>query len=124
MQGSARSGGRILYRCDGKARALPPGCTHPPTVYVREDTIVGRLDSWLASLATPEALADVAKRLAAYTTSPQVAVGLRYLLEGIQHDAGRKLDENGDGRSALRTRVQAATDSRDRLATVISICND
>jgi site-specific DNA recombinase len=61
MQGSARSGGRILYRCEyGNARALPQGCAHPPTVYVREDAIVGRLDSWLASLATPEALAAVA----------------------------------------------------------------
>jgi len=61
MQGSARSGGRILYRCEyGKDRALPQGCEHPPTVYVREDAIVGRLDSWLASLATPEALADAA----------------------------------------------------------------
>lgn len=61
MQGSARAGGRILYRCEyGKGRSLPVGCEHPPTVYVREDLIVGPLDGWLASLATPEALAGVA----------------------------------------------------------------
>ena len=58
MQGSARSGGRILYRCEyGRTRALPGDCAHPPTLYVREEAITGPLDRWLASLATAEVLA-------------------------------------------------------------------
>lgn len=58
MQGSARKGGRILYRCEyGNSRSLPSDSEHPPTVYVREDAIVAKLDRWLASLATPEVLA-------------------------------------------------------------------
>lgn len=64
LQGSARrsrnaSGPvRVLYRCEfGATRSIPTVLDHPPTVYVREDAIVPKLDAWLADIVTPEALA-------------------------------------------------------------------
>ena len=65
LQGSARASRgsdakvRVLYRCEfGPSRSIPKNLPHPPTVYVREDAIVPRLDEWLASIVTPEALAS------------------------------------------------------------------
>jgi site-specific DNA recombinase len=65
LQGSARPsrapGGppRILYRCPLRSqRSLPADVEHPPSVYVREDAIVSKLDAWLAEIVTPEALAE------------------------------------------------------------------
>jgi AcrR family transcriptional regulator len=40
---------------------------------------------------------EMARQLAAYTTSRQFAIGLRYLLEGIARDAPIILDEGGGG---------------------------
>ncbi|WP_074340476.1 recombinase family protein [Mycobacteroides abscessus] len=62
MQGAARAGKqttRILYRCElGKSRSAPVELTdHPRTVYLREDAVTPRLDSWIATLADPEDLA-------------------------------------------------------------------
>lgn len=66
MQGSAQRSraadgpARILNRCEfAKMRAVPPGMEHPPTIHVREDSIISRLDAWLAEIVTPEALAAV-----------------------------------------------------------------
>jgi hypothetical protein len=57
-----------LYRCEfGSTRSIPPDLDHPPTVYVREDAIVTKLDEWLADIVTPEALA------AAQGRPPQIA---------------------------------------------------
>ncbi len=74
LQGSARPsrspGGpaRILYRCEfGNTRAIPAGLDHPPTVYVREDAILPKLDAWIAEIVTPDALA------AAQTPPPDTA---------------------------------------------------
>jgi site-specific DNA recombinase len=65
LQGSARPARtpgrptRVLYRCEfGSRRSLPADMNHPPTVYVREDAIVSKLDAWLADIVTPEALAE------------------------------------------------------------------
>ena len=65
LQGSARpsrsstGSARILYRCEfGASRSIPSDLDHPPTVYVREDAIVPKLDRWLAEIVTPEALAQ------------------------------------------------------------------
>ena len=64
MQGSARRSraaerpSRVLYRCEfGTHRSVPVDMDHPPTVHVREDVIIPRLDAWLAEIVTPEALA-------------------------------------------------------------------
>ncbi len=52
--------GRVLYRCVIKQnRALAESSpTHPPSLYVREDAILGPLDEWIASLTSPAALAE------------------------------------------------------------------
>ena len=62
MQGSTRRSSiagaptRVLYRCEfGARQSVPVGMDHPPTVYVREDAIVSRLDAWLAEIVSPEA---------------------------------------------------------------------
>ncbi|HEX5268492.1 MAG TPA: recombinase zinc beta ribbon domain-containing protein [Acidimicrobiales bacterium] len=49
---------RVLYRCPLRSqRSLPADVDHPRAVYVREDSIVTKLDAWLAEIVTPEALA-------------------------------------------------------------------
>jgi hypothetical protein len=65
MQGAWRtnrddaSAGRILYRCTLRStRSLVPQLAdHPQSLCVREDSILPHLDSWIASLVSPEALA-------------------------------------------------------------------
>ncbi|MEO8827833.1 zinc ribbon domain-containing protein, partial [Lapillicoccus sp.] len=53
----ALGSGRVLYRCVVKQnRALAEGRMHPSSVYVREDAILPRLDEWIESLTTAEAL--------------------------------------------------------------------
>jgi len=50
---------RVLYRCEfGSTRTVPSDMDHSPSVYVREDAIVSKLDAWLAEIVTPEALAS------------------------------------------------------------------
>jgi len=49
--------GRVLYRCVVKQnRALAEMENHPSSLYVREEAVLGRLDQWIASLTSPEAL--------------------------------------------------------------------
>lgn len=64
MQGAFRESrrkdgtGRVLYKCEPhKHRALPAEMQHPPSVYVREDAIIGPLNQWIEKLADPETLA-------------------------------------------------------------------
>ena len=65
MQGAWRtnrddaSAGRILYRCTLRSTRsmVPQLADHPQSLYVREDSILPHLDSWIASLVSPEALA-------------------------------------------------------------------
>lgn len=55
---AANGTGRVLYQCEPhKHRALPPEVQHPPSVYVREDAIIGSLNQWTERLADPEVLA-------------------------------------------------------------------
>jgi len=55
------------------------------------------LESFRSGWQPTDADDEMAKQLAAYTTSHQFAVGLRYLLEGIARDAPLILDEDGGG---------------------------
>ncbi len=64
MQGAFRESrrkdgtGRVLYKCEPhQHRALPAELEHPPSVYVREDAIIGPLNEWIEKLADPEVLA-------------------------------------------------------------------
>ncbi len=64
MQGAFRefrrkdATGRVLYKCEPhKHRALPAELEHPPSVYLREDAIIGPLNQWIEKLADPEVLA-------------------------------------------------------------------
>jgi site-specific DNA recombinase len=64
MQGAFRDSrrkggtGRVLYKCEPhKHRALPAEVEHPPSVYVREDAIIGPLYKWVEKLTDPEVLA-------------------------------------------------------------------
>jgi site-specific DNA recombinase len=121
MQGSARrpraADGpvRVLYRCEfGAHRSVPPDLDHPPTVYVREDAVVPKLDAWLAEIVTPEALAAVQSRppdLTARNTATTAALAdcdarIERLLESI---------ENGVDVSLIAPRVQQLHLDRQRL---------
>jgi len=122
MQGSARAGGRILYRCEyGKARSLPVGCEHPPTVYVREDLILGRLDGWLASLATPEALAGVAPKESEVSE-------LKHRLSDINSKLGRliaAIEVGGAPRSSTPESLHSQqSDERSRVSSPTSATLD
>lgn len=55
---------RTLYRCDlRRRRSLPEGAYggHPKSLYVDENVMVKGLDTWITSLATPEALSKVVR---------------------------------------------------------------
>jgi hypothetical protein len=70
---------------------------HPPTVYVREDAIVPRLDAWLAEIVTPEALASaqatppdvVAQHVAVRTAMADCDLRIKRLLESIENGRSR-----------------------------------
>jgi hypothetical protein len=70
---------------------------HSPTVYVREDAIVPRLDAWLAEIVTPEALASaqatppdvVAQHVAVRTAMADCDVRIKRLLESIENGRSR-----------------------------------
>lgn len=64
MEGAYRAyrkdgSGRVLYRCNfrDKRSVTLELADHPRSLYVREDVILPELDSWIASLVTPAALA-------------------------------------------------------------------
>lgn len=77
---------------------------HPPTVYLREDVIVPRLDAWLAKLFAPHRLAETVEALAGASEqddeSEIVAAGLRKQLA----DCERKLTQYRALRVSTRPR--------------------
>jgi hypothetical protein len=106
MQGSARRSTiagaptRVLYRCEfGARRSVPLGMAHPPTVYVREDAIVPRLDAWLAEIVTPDALASAqaippdvaAQHVAVRVAMADCDVRIKRLLESIERGIDHEL---------------------------------
>jgi hypothetical protein len=52
---------RPYYRCQVRRDHPANSPDHPATIYVREDSIVPRLDSWVAELFTDDHLDDKAK---------------------------------------------------------------
>ena len=83
----------MLYRCEfGARQSVPVGMDHPPTVYVREDAIVSRLDAWLAEIVSPEALAGAqamppdiaAQHMAVRIAMADCDVRIKRLLESIE----------------------------------------
>ncbi|MGO9961946.1 MAG: recombinase family protein [Acidimicrobiales bacterium] len=129
MQGSARrsriegSPTRVLYRCEfGARRSVPLGMDHPPTVYVREDAIVPRLDAWLAEIVTPEALASAqamppdvaAQHVAVRTAMADCDVRSKRLLESI---------ESGIDHELVAPRVRELQAERSRLAATLGAYN-
>jgi hypothetical protein len=125
MQGSARrsriagSPTRVLYRCEfGARRSVPIGMDHPPTVYVREDAIVSRLDAWLAEIVTPEALASAqamppdvaAQHVAVRAAMADCDVRIKRLLESI---------ESGIDHELVAPRVRELQAERSRLEATL-----
>jgi len=78
---------------------------HPPTIYVREDSIVPRLDSWVAELFTDEHLDDTCAKLAdAAQPDTDGEAQQRQIRERI-----RKLDQELDSyRTIVRIEPEAA----------------
>ena len=73
------------YRCRFPRDWAPvEGMDHPPTVYVREDAIVPRLDEWIAGLFAPENLDETCRALV-------VAGGTREVDHARLEAAQRKL---------------------------------
>jgi hypothetical protein len=97
---------RPYYRCQihRDDPAGPPD--HPTTIYVREDSIVPRLDSWVAELFTDEHLDDTCAKLAA-AAQPDTdgEAQQRQIRERI-----RRLDRELDSyRTIVRTEPEAAS---------------
>jgi hypothetical protein len=126
LQGSARPsrspGGRtrILYRCEfGSSRSIPAELNHPPTVYVREDAIVPKLDAWLASIVTPQALAQA-------QTPPPDAEARDAATRAAIAEVDRRIDrllaslESGIDRELIAPRVVKLRAERDRLEATLT----
>jgi hypothetical protein len=94
MEGARRSHA-VFYRCP--ARTLEPGVRrtleHPPTIYVREDHLTGRINEWISGLFSPENLDDTVAALA---------------------DASDE-DPTAGAAVALKRRIAAAQSAMDRL---------
>ena len=129
MQGSARrsriagSPTRVLYRCEfGASRSVPVGMDHPPTVYVREDAIVPRLDAWLAEIVTPEALASAqamppdvaAQHTAARAAMADCDIRIKRLLDSI---------ERGIDHELVAPRARELQAERSRLQATLGVHN-
>lgn len=103
MQGNANNG-RAHYRCRylneyAKANHIE----HPPTIYLREDAIVPRLDAWLAKAFAPHRLAETVGALAAASAGDDeteiAAAGLRKQLADCERKLAQYralLDEGAD----------------------------
>ena len=110
---------RILYRCEfGPSRSIPDSLAHPPTVYVREDAIVSRLDKWLANIVTPEALA-------AAQTPPAHAAARDSATRAAIADCDLRIDrllasvEHGMPPEWIATRVVNLRAERDRIQATL-----
>ncbi len=127
MQGSARRSRiagaptRVLYRCEfGARRSVSVGMDHPPTVYVREDAIVPRLDAWLAEIVTPEALASAqaippdvaAQHVAVRASMADCDLRIKCLLESI---------ESGIDHELVAPRVRQLQAERSRLEATLGV---
>ena len=88
------NGGRAHYRCRyPREYALANHIDHPRTVYVREDAILGSLDSWLASAFRPHNLdATLDALMSAQTARP---------LASTDADDARRILTNSEQRLAL-----------------------
>ena len=64
MQGNPNNG-KPHYRCRYSAEySTANHIEHPPTIYLREDAVVPRLDAWLAKAFAPHRLADTVAAMA------------------------------------------------------------
>lgn len=93
MQGNFNNG-RPHYRCRYlREYSTANHVEHPPTIYLREDVVVPRLDAWLAKAFAPHRLTDTVAAIAAASASDdetEIAVaGLRKQLT----DCDRKLSQ-------------------------------
>ena len=131
----AGDSGRILYRCAIKQnRALAedlPG--HPKALHVREDAILGPLDTWIASLTTPEALAshqrdsaqssqaaglqgqiaEVDRKISALLAAIEVGADIPQLTEQLKRRAAEREGLEARLRSLPRARKLTADEFRD-----------
>ena len=98
------NGGRAHYRCRyPREYALANHIDHPRTVYVREDAILGSLDSWLASAFRPHNLdATLDALMSAQTARP---------LASTDADDARRILTNSEQRLArYRALLEAGAD--------------
>lgn len=135
MQGAARPGKqttRILYRCEfGKSRSVPVDLSdHPRTVYLREDALTPRLDSWIASLANPDDLArgqdmhptagagyaalqrqlgEVNRKIAALVSAVESGVAVEDLSAALQRRTAERDELRASLERAERPSVMSAT---------------
>ena len=97
---------RPYYRCQIPRDDASNNPDHPATVYVREDSIVPHLDSWVGELFTDEHLDDTCAKLAA-AAQPDTD---REAQERQTRDRIRKLDQELDSyRAIVRSEPEAAS---------------
>ena len=97
---------RPCYRCQIHRDDLADHRDHPATIYVREDSIVPHVDSWVGELFTDEHLDDTCAKLAAaaHPGTDQQAQACQI------RDRIRKLDQELDSyRAIVRTEPEAAS---------------
>jgi len=96
---------RPYYRCQVKRDAPANRPHHPGTIYVREDSIVPRLDSWVAGLFSDDHLDDTCAKLAdAAQPDTDQEAQRRQIRERIA-ELDRELDSY---RTIVRTEPEAA----------------
>ena len=97
---------RPYYRCQIPRDDASNNRDHPATIYVREDSIVPHLDSWVGELFTDEHLDDTCAKLA---DAAQPATDLEAQERQIR-DRIRKLGKELDSyRTIVRTEPEAAS---------------
>ncbi len=83
--------GRAYYRCKFTEDYPGGDCGHPRNVYVREDTVVRGLDSWVASLFDDDHIDDTCDRLAGVSEPDPAAQEREAALRAAIADCDRKL---------------------------------
>ena len=148
MQGNPNNG-KPYYRC----RYLNQYSTanhveHPPTIYLREDVIVPRLDAWLAKAFAPHRLADAVAAMASASAGDDeteiIVAGLRKQLTGCERKLAQYralLDEGADAatvagwmreveteRVAVQAKLRSAagqqTMSREEITAIVTALGD
>lgn len=104
MQGNWNNS-RPHYRCSMPSEyAVGDRSDHPRTIYVREDLIVGSLDSWLADVFSPDRVQSTVESMAATDEDPSAEAAR----EGA-HEVLRQCDRRlATYRAALESGVDAA----------------